>query len=140
MIKLKKKIDESHFESLKKENKIFSLISGENVVKAIFTISEETSLCFVMEYMPGGDLSNLLEEYTAFSEQVARFYIAEIIIAVDSLHKLDIIHRDLKPDNILFDSKGHIKLSDFGLSDVGFILKHKNNHNIALNKNELKYI
>ena len=89
-----------------------------------------------MEFMPGGDLSNLLEEYTAFPEQGARFYIAELITAVNSLHNLDIIHRDLKPDNILFDCTGHVKLADFGLSDVGFRLKHKKNPNIALNRNE----
>ena len=56
----------------------------------------------------------------AFDEKVVRFYIAELICAVDYLHELDIIHRDLKPDNMLLDSKGHIKLADFGLSEVGF--------------------
>ena len=52
-------------------------------------------------------------------EEVARFFIAEIVLAIESLHADNVVHRDLKPDNILLDSKGHIKLTDFGLSDVG---------------------
>jgi serine/threonine kinase 38 len=68
-----------------------------------------------MEYLPGGDLMNLLIKKDILTEDEARFYISEILLALDSVHKLHYIHRDLKPDNILIDEYGHIRLSDFGL-------------------------
>jgi serine/threonine kinase 38 len=68
-----------------------------------------------MNYLAGGDLMTLLMKRDILSESESRFYIAEIILAVDSIHKANYIHRDLKPDNILIDNQGHIKLSDFGL-------------------------
>lgn len=68
-----------------------------------------------MEYIAGGDLMTLLMKKDILTEEESKFYIAELILAVDSIHKMNFIHRDLKPDNILIDSLGHIKLSDFGL-------------------------
>ncbi|OII71474.1 protein kinase domain-containing protein [Cryptosporidium andersoni] len=71
----------------------------------------------LMEYMPGGDMMRHLMEYHTFDENTAKFYIAEVILALDYLHNnQEYIHRDIKPDNILLDEKGHIKLVDFGLS------------------------
>lgn len=68
-----------------------------------------------MEYLAGGDLMTLLMKKDILTEEEAKFFVAECILAIDSVHKLNYIHRDLKPDNILIGSDGHIKLSDFGL-------------------------
>jgi len=70
----------------------------------------------VLEYMGGGDLLNLLIEKDVFDEDFTRFYVAEMVLAIESCHKHGFIHRDIKPDNFLFDPEGHIKLSDFGLA------------------------
>lgn len=127
IVNFAEKLSKNHLDSLKKEQQVFSLLHGEFVVKALFTFSYENYICFVMEYMMGGDLGSVLETYGCFEESIAKFYIAEIILAVEYLHSLSIVHRDLKPDNLLLDSTGHIKLTDFGLSEVGFqIQKEKN--------------
>jgi len=76
-------------------------------------------LYLILEYCPGGDLAQVLELEGKFAESRAKIYAAEVLLAIQSLHKMDIIYRDLKPDNIVVDSEGHVKLTDFGLSKEG---------------------
>jgi ribosomal protein S6 kinase alpha-5 len=80
-----------------------------------YAIQTKSKLCLVQNYYPGGDMRDLLEISLTLTEAEARLYIAEIILAVEELHKLNIVHRDLKPENILIDSDGHVALTDFGL-------------------------
>ncbi|WCJ41772.1 Protein kinase superfamily protein [Euphorbia peplus] len=82
-----------------------------------YFVSERFS-CLVMEYCPGGDLHVLRQKQPSrsFSEQAARFYVAEILLALEYLHMLGVVYRDLKPENILVREDGHIMLSDFDLS------------------------
>lgn len=74
--------------------------------------------CLVMEYCPGGDLHVLRQRqsYKSFSEQATRFYVAEVLLALEYLHMLGVVYRDLKPENILVREDGHIMLTDFDLS------------------------
>ena len=116
-------MSKNHLSSLKAESKAFKRLDGDFVVKAMYTFTHQNYICFVMEYMNGGDFTSILEGQGYLDEEVARFYIAELILAVHSLHEIGIVHRDLKPDNILVDSKGHIKLTDFGLSEVGLSIQ-----------------
>lgn len=80
------------------------------------SFQDEKNLYLVMEYAPGGDLQGLLERrsFQPLSEQEARFYCAELILAIERVHQLGYMHRDIKPGNILIDNKGHIKLGDLG--------------------------
>mmetsp|Transcript_7822 Transcript_7822/g.1018 ORF Transcript_7822/g.1018 Transcript_7822/m.1018 type:complete len:90 (+) Transcript_7822:523-792(+) len=79
-----------------------------------------------MEYLAGGDLMTLLMRKDILSEDESRFYIAELVLAVESVHNSQYIHRDLKPDNILIDNLGHLKLSDFGLCKHYQVSPHTN--------------
>lgn len=69
-----------------------------------------------MEFVPGGDLLHLLVEKDVFTEEETRFYVGQLVLAVEQIHTMNFIHRDIKPDNILIDREGHLKISDFGLS------------------------
>jgi protein-serine/threonine kinase len=93
------------------------------VVQLYYSFQDSQFLYLLMEFLPGGDLMTMLIKYDTFSEDVTRFYMAECVLALEGIHKLGFIHRDIKPDNILIDAKGHIKLSDFGLS-TGFHKQH----------------
>jgi serine/threonine kinase 38 len=85
------------------------------VVRMHYSFQDSTNLYLVMEFLAGGDMMTMLIRYDTFDEETTQFYIAETVLAIDSVHQLGFIHRDIKPDNLLLDSKGHVKLSDFGL-------------------------
>lgn len=81
-----------------------------------YSFQTKNLVCFVMEYVGGGDLFFHLEKCSKFDENRTRFYAAELVLALNYLHYKNIIYRDLKIENILLDSKGHVKLADFGLA------------------------
>ncbi|KYQ94452.1 putative protein serine/threonine kinase [Tieghemostelium lacteum] len=92
-------------------------VGGSNpwIVSLYYSFQDTNYLYLIMEYVPGGDMMTQLIKYDTFTEDVTKFYIAETVLALHSIHKLHYIHRDIKPDNLLIDAKGHIKVSDFGL-------------------------
>ena len=108
------------------EQQFLSKVKSEWTVELKASFQEDDFLYLVMEFLPGGDLMNLLIKKDIFTEEEARFYTAELILAIESIHKLDCIHRDIKPDNILIDKNGHIKLSDFGLAKISDKIFQKN--------------
>lgn len=95
------------------------LTNHDRIVPLVASFDDLTSLYLVMEYMPGGDFLGLLIRENILPESVARFYIAEMILAVEEAHRLKFIHRDIKPDNFLISASGHLKISDFGLAFDG---------------------
>ncbi|KAJ1837345.1 serine/threonine-protein kinase dbf2, partial [Coemansia sp. RSA 486] len=86
------------------------------LVKLLYSFQDPRHLYLAMEFVPGGDIRTLLIQNELFRHHVARFYIAEAIVAVAALHSFGYFHRDLKPENFLVDATGHVKLTDFGLS------------------------
>ncbi|KAG7665381.1 SCH9 [[Candida] subhashii] len=86
------------------------------IVGLKFSFQTPTDLYLVTDYMSGGELFWHLQKEGRFAEDRAKFYIAELILALEHLHDNDIVYRDLKPENILLDANGHIALCDFGLS------------------------
>ena len=101
------------------ERNVLSLSNHPFIVKLDYAFQTATKLYFVMEYCPNGDLAKHLLFEKRFKEPRAKFYICEVILALENLHKRDVIFRDLKPDNVILDEEGHCKLTDFGLSKEG---------------------
>jgi len=101
------------------ERKILEQVSHPFLVKLHFSLESQLKTYLVLEYCSGGDLFFHLCQRRCFSEDVARFYVAEVILALEFLHSHNILFRDLKPENILLDEQGHVKLADFGLSKTG---------------------
>uniref|UniRef100_A0A8C2BF24 Rho-associated protein kinase 1 n=1 Tax=Cyprinus carpio TaxID=7962 RepID=A0A8C2BF24_CYPCA len=95
------------------ERDIMAFANSNWVVQLFYAFQDDRYLYMVMEYMPGGDLVNLMSNYDV-PEKWARFYTAEVVLALDCIHSMGFIHRDVKPDNMLLDKAGHLKLADFG--------------------------
>ncbi|TKS85911.1 RAC-gamma serine/threonine-protein kinase [Collichthys lucidus] len=84
-----------------------------------YSFQTKDRLCFVMEYVNGGELFFHLSRERVFSEERTRFYGAEIVSALDYLHSAKIVYRDLKLENLMLDKDGHMKITDFGLCKEG---------------------
>uniref|UniRef100_A0A8C1K2D5 Rho-associated protein kinase 2 n=2 Tax=Cyprinus carpio TaxID=7962 RepID=A0A8C1K2D5_CYPCA len=95
------------------ERDIMAFADSPWVVQLCCAFQDDRSLYMVMEYMPGGDLVNLTSTYDV-PEKWAKFYTAEVVLALDAIHSMGFVHRDIKPDNMLLDCYGHLKLADFG--------------------------
>jgi len=96
------------------ERDILSACNHPNIVRLYYTFRSETSLHYVLELCPGGELLKYIRQTKSFSMPVAQFYTAEIVNALEHLHKKGFVHRDLKPENVLLSSTLHVKLTDFG--------------------------
>jgi serine/threonine kinase 38 len=85
------------------------------IVQLLYSFQDDYYVYLLLEYMGGGDMMTWLINKNIFTEDETKFYIAELVLALESVHSMGYVHRDVKPDNILLDNNGHIKLTDFGL-------------------------
>lgn len=111
-------VRQNQVEHCNAERAILAMTRGQNLflIQMYQCWQDARSLYMLLEYCPGGELFSHLRRAQRFSSDVARFYAAEVVAALQYLHRLDIIYRDLKPENILLDSQGHVKLCDLGFA------------------------
>ncbi|KAG8631740.1 hypothetical protein KVT40_000880 [Elsinoe batatas] len=114
-----------------KAERAIMMWQGESdfVAKLYWTFASKDFLYLVMEYLNGGDCASLIKTLGGLPEDWAKKYLAEVVLGVQHLHSRQIVHRDLKPDNLLIDQKGHLKLTDFGLSRMGLVGRQKRMQN-----------
>ena len=122
MKSLKKELIEQRNQKVhtKTEREILGDVKCPFIVQLRFAFQTTDKLYMIMDFINGGELFFHLRRCTKFTEDRTRVYAAEILLALEYLHKQGIIYRDLKPENVLLDSEGHIKLTDFGLSKKFF--------------------
>uniref|UniRef100_A0A8C2BKH9 3-phosphoinositide-dependent protein kinase 1 n=1 Tax=Cyprinus carpio TaxID=7962 RepID=A0A8C2BKH9_CYPCA len=105
---------ENKAQYVKRERDIMSHLDHPFFVKLYFTFQDEEKLYFGLSYAKNGELLKYIRKIGSFDETCTRFYSAEIVCALEYLHKKGIIHRDLKPENILLSEEMHIQITDFG--------------------------
>lgn len=98
------------------EKNILETTANPFMVNLWGTFQDDINLYMVMDYVPGGELFSILRKAKRFPDHVARFYAAEVVLVIEYLHSKNIIYRDLKPENVLIDTNGHIKITDFGFA------------------------
>lgn len=103
-------------EHLLSEFSIMKLIKHPFIINLHGICQNRRYLCFILEYVPGGNLFHYLRTIGKLENSHACVYAAQMIIAIEYLHSIDIIYRDLKPENILISSDGYLKLADFGFA------------------------
>jgi serine/threonine kinase 38 len=108
-------INKNQVNHIKAEREVLVKAKNPWIVDLKYSFQDDKYLYLVMDFLSGGDLMTLLMRKDILTEEESRFYIAQTIAAIESVHQVNFIHRDLKPDNILIDRDGHVKLTDFGL-------------------------
>ncbi|CDS03338.1 hypothetical protein LRAMOSA00740 [Lichtheimia ramosa] len=101
--------------TISERNVMIRTLSNPFIVTLKFSFQTADHLFLVMDYIPGGELFSYLQREQYLNEERARFYVAELICALEHIHKQQVVYRDLKPENILLDAQGHVALTDFGL-------------------------
>eukprot|EP00347_Sterkiella_histriomuscorum_P003296 403364829 len=102
------------------ERQILQTVNHPFIVKMKWAFQSEHYLFIILEFCAGGEIFYHMNKVLRFSEKVAKFYFAEIVLAMEYLHQKNVFYRDLKPENILLDQDGHVKLADFGISRINF--------------------
>ncbi|XP_069727369.1 citron Rho-interacting kinase isoform X6 [Phaenicophaeus curvirostris] len=106
---------QEHVSFFEEERSILSQSTSPWIPQLQYAFQDKKNLYLVMEYQPGGDLLSLLNRYEdQLDESMVQFYLAELVLAIHSIHQMGYVHRDIKPENVLIDRTGHIKLVDFG--------------------------
>ena len=115
-------IRRNQVEHTKTERNVLGYVNHPFIVGLKMAFQSRNKLYFVLDYCAGGELFFHLSKVGRFDERRASFYAAEIVLALSYIHEMDIVYRDLKPENVLLDARGHIRLTDFGLSKEGISL------------------
>ena len=118
-LKKQEVVDRKQVENTMTERKILEKLSYPFLTKMVHAFQTPEKLFYILEYCPGGELFFYLQKIGRFKESAAKFYAANILLAINHLHQNSIVYRDLKPENILVDKDGYLKLTDFGLSREG---------------------
>ena len=116
VLKKKELYEKSQMENTILERKILMEVKHTFIVQLHYAFQSHDRFFFVIDYVNGGDLFNQLKKRGTFREKEAKFFAAELALALNYLHQKGFIYRDLKPENVLIDEDGHVKLTDFGLS------------------------
>jgi len=98
----------------KLERDVLEAVKHPFIVDLIYAFQAQNKVYLILEYLAGGELFTQLQKERMFMEDDAKFYLAQILLALNHLHSVGIIYRDLKPENVMLGRDGHIKLTDFG--------------------------
>ncbi|KAM0749272.1 Pkinase-domain-containing protein [Meredithblackwellia eburnea MCA 4105] len=124
----KNETEKEYVKKLTSEFCISSTLHHQNIVETVDLVQDEQNhWCEVMEYCPGGDLYAAIKKGSMTTEEI-NSYFKQILSGVTYLHSMGVAHRDIKPENLLLDARGHVKITDFGVSDVFRMCWEKTTH------------